>query len=83
MGSDPKQESMISRTIMPLAHHLGLDVVAEGVETVEQAAVLKELRCKYAQGFLYSRPVKAEQVITMLAQSVDGVSLAPANVEVS
>ena len=83
MGSDPKQESMISRTIMPLAHHLGLDVVAEGVETEQQAAVLKELRCKYAQGFLYSRPVKAEEVLTMLAQSVDGISLAPGNVGVS
>ena len=83
MGSNPKQESMISRTILPLANHLGLDVVAEGVETIEQAAMLKELRCKYAQGFLYSRPVKAEQVLTMLAQSVEGVSLAPADVEVS
>jgi diguanylate cyclase (GGDEF)-like protein/PAS domain S-box-containing protein len=79
MGSDPKKESMISRTIMPLAHHLGLDVVAEGVETVEQAAVLKELRCKYAQGFLYSRPVNGEDVLTMLARSVDGVSLAPSD----
>jgi EAL domain-containing protein (putative c-di-GMP-specific phosphodiesterase class I) len=77
MGSDPKRESMISRTIMPLAHHLGLDVVAEGVETVEQATVLKALRCKYAQGFLYSRPVNAEVVLTMLAQSTEGVSLAP------
>jgi diguanylate cyclase (GGDEF)-like protein/PAS domain S-box-containing protein len=80
MGSDPKQESMISRTIMPLAHHLGLDVVAEGVETAEQAALLKALHCKYAQGFLYSRPVKAEEVLTMLAQSADGVLLAPGNV---
>ena len=82
---DPKKESMISRTIMPLAQHLGLDVVAEGVETVEQAAMLKELRCKYAQGFLFSRPVKAEEVVTMLAKSIDGVSLSPSpnDVEVS
>ena len=81
--NDPKKESMISRTIMPLAHHLGLDVVAEGVETVEQAALLKELRCKYAQGFLYSRPVKAEEVVSMLAKSVEGVSLVPSDVGVS
>jgi EAL domain-containing protein (putative c-di-GMP-specific phosphodiesterase class I) len=65
---------------MPLAQHLGLDVVAEGVETVEQATMLKELRCKYAQGFLFSRPVKAEDVLTMLAKSVDGVSLSPSDV---
>ena len=80
--SDPKKESMISRTIMPLAHHLGLDVVAEGVETLEQAEVLKGLRCKYAQGFLYSPPVTAEEVLTMLAASVDGVSLVPPDAQV-
>ena len=75
--SDPKKESMIARTIMPLAQHLGLEVVAEGVETIEQASVLRELRCKYAQGFLFSRPVRAEDVPPMLARSVDGISLAP------
>ena len=58
---------MIARTIMPLARHLGLEVVAEGVETVEQAMLLKELRCKYAQGFLFSRPLAADDVQTMLA----------------
>jgi diguanylate cyclase (GGDEF)-like protein/PAS domain S-box-containing protein len=73
--SDPKKESMIARTIMPLAQHLGLDVVAEGVETIEQATMLKELRCKYAQGFLFSRPVKAEDVLSLLAKTVDGVTL--------
>src|SRR6185436_19247286 len=51
MGSGGKEESMIVRTIMPLAHNLGLDVVAEGVETNEQVLLLRELRCKYAQGF--------------------------------
>jgi EAL domain-containing protein (putative c-di-GMP-specific phosphodiesterase class I) len=73
--SDPKKESMIARTIMPLAQHLGLDVVAKGVETIEQATMLKELRCKYAQGFLFSRPVKAEDVLSLLAKTVDGVTL--------
>jgi EAL domain-containing protein (putative c-di-GMP-specific phosphodiesterase class I) len=63
-----KEESMIARTIMPLAQHLGLDVVAEGVETVEQAALLKAMHCKYAQGFLFSRPVEAEDVERMLAK---------------
>jgi diguanylate cyclase (GGDEF)-like protein/PAS domain S-box-containing protein len=65
-----KDESMIARTIMPLAQHLGLDVVAEGVETIEQATLLKELRCKYAQGFLFSKPVNAEDVQKMLAKTV-------------
>jgi diguanylate cyclase (GGDEF)-like protein/PAS domain S-box-containing protein len=65
-----KEESMIARTIMPLAQHLGLDVVAEGVETIEQATLLKELRCKYAQGFLFSKAVNAEDVQKMLAKTV-------------
>ena len=65
-----KEESMIARTIMPLAQHLGLDVVAEGVETIEQATLLKELRCKYAQGFFFSRPVNAEDAQRLLAKTV-------------
>jgi diguanylate cyclase (GGDEF)-like protein/PAS domain S-box-containing protein len=65
-----KEESMIARTIMPLAQHLGLDVIAEGVETIEQATMLKELRCKYAQGFLFSRAVTADEVRQMLAKTV-------------
>jgi len=68
--SGGKEESMIARTIMPLARHLGLDVVAEGVETVEQATLLKELQCKYAQGFLFSKAVRAEDVRKMLATTM-------------
>jgi diguanylate cyclase (GGDEF)-like protein/PAS domain S-box-containing protein len=68
IGDGEKDESMIARTIMPLAQHLGLDVVAEGVETIEQATLLKEMRCKYAQGFFFSRPVEADDVEKMLAR---------------
>jgi diguanylate cyclase (GGDEF)-like protein/PAS domain S-box-containing protein len=66
MGNGSKEESMIVRTIMPLAHNLGLDVVAEGVETDEQVSLLKELRCKYAQGFFFSRPINAEEAQMLL-----------------
>src|SRR5215510_9280235 len=44
-----KEEAIIMRSIMPLANSLGLDVVAEGVETNEQLEFLMELQCKYAQ----------------------------------
>ena len=71
-----KEESMIARTIMPLAEHLGLDVVAEGVETIEQAELLKQLHCKYAQGFLFSKPVKADDVRVMLAKLIEANVLA-------
>jgi diguanylate cyclase (GGDEF)-like protein/PAS domain S-box-containing protein len=72
MRDADKEESLIARTIMPLAQHLGLDVVAEGVETEEQANLLKELRCKYAQGYLFSRPVNAEEVQQLLVDSIRG-----------
>jgi diguanylate cyclase (GGDEF)-like protein/PAS domain S-box-containing protein len=45
------------RAIVGLAHALGMDVVAEGVETAEQAAQLRALGCEFAQGFFFSRAV--------------------------
>ena len=72
MQRDERDDSMIARTIMPLAEHLGLDVVAEGVETIEQATLLRELHCKYAQGFLFSKPVTADAVDAMLAAAAAG-----------
>jgi EAL domain-containing protein (putative c-di-GMP-specific phosphodiesterase class I) len=42
-----------------LADHLGLVVVAEGVEKIEQEAFLKSLKCTYAQGYYYAKPMDA------------------------
>lgn len=56
----------IVRTCVSLARGLNLKVVAEGVETDAQAAKLRELQCDQAQGFLYSPPVPAEQLVRML-----------------
>ncbi|WP_299407401.1 bifunctional diguanylate cyclase/phosphodiesterase [Acaryochloris sp. IP29b_bin.148] len=55
-------ESEIIQAVIQLAHSLQIDVVAEGVETVEQAYHLKTLGCEYAQGYLFSRPVEASEV---------------------
>jgi EAL domain-containing protein (putative c-di-GMP-specific phosphodiesterase class I) len=49
-----------------LAHNLGLEVVAEGVETAEDAERLTALGCEYAQGYYYSRPLTAEQATEVL-----------------
>ncbi|PSB16493.1 PAS domain S-box protein [Phormidesmis priestleyi ULC007] len=45
------------KTIITLSWNLGMDVVAEGVETTKQLAQLKALKCEYAQGYLFSKPV--------------------------
>lgn len=58
----------IARTIMPMAKNLRLDVVAEGVETIEQVGLLKKLQCKYAQGYYFSRPVAPEDVPPLLSE---------------
>ncbi|GAA4657128.1 bifunctional diguanylate cyclase/phosphodiesterase [Kineococcus glutinatus] len=48
--------------IVALARNLGLDVIGEGVETAEQAEVLRGLRCGLVQGYLYARPLPAAEV---------------------
>jgi diguanylate cyclase (GGDEF)-like protein/PAS domain S-box-containing protein len=53
-------------TIVSLAHALRLKVVAEGVETEEQAALLRELHCDQMQGYLFSRPLPAEELVALL-----------------
>ncbi len=47
----------IISSIITLSHNLGIDVVAEGVETLEQLLQLQALRCEYGQGYLFSRPL--------------------------
>ncbi|HLN16110.1 MAG TPA: EAL domain-containing protein [Acidimicrobiales bacterium] len=54
---DGDQGTEIVAAVINLAHALGLSVVAEGVQNKEQLATLRALRCDYAQGFLFSRPV--------------------------
>ena len=51
--------SEIVKTINTLANNLGMEVVAEGVETEGQLAQLKSLRCRYGQGHLFSRALDA------------------------
>jgi diguanylate cyclase (GGDEF)-like protein len=58
----------IVRTIIMLARNLGMEVVAEGVETNEQLAQLRALSCDYAQGYLFSAPVDAESAASLLKQ---------------
>ena len=61
-------DNAIVRTISTLARNLGMEVIAEGIETEEQYQQLKMLGCEYGQGYLFSRPVDSHGVIHLLAQ---------------
>jgi EAL domain-containing protein (putative c-di-GMP-specific phosphodiesterase class I) len=56
-----------------LARNMGMDIVAEGVETREQLAYLKELKCEYGQGFLFSHPLDLDTACKLLESADAGV----------
>ena len=61
-------DNAIVRTISTLARNLGMEVIAEGIETEEQYQQLKMLGCEFGQGYLFSRPVASEGVARLLYQ---------------
>ena len=65
--TESDQALQIVKTIINLARALGMEVVAEGVETLEQRDTLRELGCRYGQGFLFSRPVSSERITKLLS----------------
>ncbi|TVQ36693.1 MAG: bifunctional diguanylate cyclase/phosphodiesterase [Wenzhouxiangella sp.] len=64
--ADDHEDQAITRTICSLAGDLGMQTVAEGVERLDQLELLRQFKCDFAQGFLFSRPVEAEAISTML-----------------
>ena len=60
-GEATRSDATIVRTIIEMAHSLGFTVVAEGVETEEQATFLRLLRCEQAQGYPFAEPMPAEE----------------------
>jgi diguanylate cyclase (GGDEF)-like protein len=67
LGEDPGDEAIVSGTI-GLAHALDLRVVAEGVETADQLAKLKELGCDLAQGYYLAEPSTGERMSALLTE---------------
>ncbi len=64
-------DSAITSAIVAMAHSLQLSVIAEGIETVEQMKFLKSLQCGIGQGFLFSRPISAEEMTHLLRLRTD------------
>jgi EAL domain-containing protein (putative c-di-GMP-specific phosphodiesterase class I) len=64
--TDGDQPLQIVRTIIELARVLEMDVVAEGIETSEQYQLLHQMGCRFGQGYLFAKPMPAEQVNTLL-----------------
>jgi diguanylate cyclase (GGDEF)-like protein/PAS domain S-box-containing protein len=67
MSSD-KGDATIVRTIIEMAHTLGFTVIAEGVETEEQANFLRLLRCEQAQGYLFAKPMPAAEYASLISK---------------
>ena len=65
IGKNPKIESVL-RTIISMAHELGIKVIAEGAETNEQVNFLKSVNCDFIQGYYYSKPVPQDVFENML-----------------
>ncbi|GAB6145757.1 hypothetical protein JCM12294_31960 [Desulfocicer niacini] len=63
----------IAKAIIALAHNLNLEVIAEGIERVEQLETLRGLKCDYIQGFFYSRPVDDIQAAQIIKSRFHGL----------
>ncbi len=71
LGTDPTQPALVA-AVLQLVRACGLEAVWEGVETAEQAEILRGLGCLSAQGYYFSRPVPPEQVPELLAGQPEG-----------
>ena len=69
LGED-SEDTAIVRMVVDLAHTLGLESIAEGVENEEQVRLLGGMGCKYAQGYYWQRPCTAEKLEKMLAAGI-------------
>ncbi len=65
IGSDGGGAEIV-RTIVNLARNLGMDALAEGIETQEQLAIVRDMGCGFAQGFLFARPLPADEILELI-----------------
>jgi EAL domain-containing protein (putative c-di-GMP-specific phosphodiesterase class I) len=74
-GADTTQARAIVRAVIEMAHALQLTLVAEGIETADQAAALRRLGCDLGQGFWFARPQSPDALLDLLRRG--GLALPP------
>lgn len=67
--SRESQEDVIVGSLINLAHDLNLQVVAEGIETIDQSAYLMDCDCDYQQGYYYSKPISLEMILELIEKT--------------
>jgi EAL domain-containing protein (putative c-di-GMP-specific phosphodiesterase class I) len=68
MGLNSATRKIIA-AVIGLGRDLGLETVAEGVETAEEAGLLSEMRCDMAQGWYFGRPAAADEIPRMISEA--------------
>jgi diguanylate cyclase (GGDEF)-like protein len=67
----PNGTAELVKTIIALGHNLGMNVVAEGIETIGQSQQLQSLHCEYGQGYLFAKPLPVEAATALIENSPD------------
>ncbi|WP_144054309.1 EAL domain-containing protein [Pleurocapsa sp. PCC 7319] len=67
INSDPESFEIV-KTIITLAHTLGMDAIAEGVENIAQVERLKSLGCEFVQGYLFAEPLEPDAIESILSK---------------
>lgn len=73
--ADENEDFVLCKAILSIAQSMGYDVVAEGVETIEQERLLRSIGCHHLQGFLYSKPISALEFERLFHDPAPGNSL--------
>lgn len=68
MEERTSEDGEIVKTIISLGHQLGMDVIAEGIETAGQLADLRKLSCNYGQGYFFAKPLPADAAEALVAE---------------
>jgi diguanylate cyclase (GGDEF)-like protein/PAS domain S-box-containing protein len=68
-GSPGSRNGAIVRAIVVLAESLGMDTTAEGAETIEELSLIRRLGCSQVQGFIFAKPMPAEEALTLARES--------------